>query len=107
MADTNKKPDVVELARIRRENEEKELTKLSKMIPTVESLLNSIPFMKSFASKMNSQVFKTDTLHIMHTCSMMEILSELKLLNENLENLLDAQEASGTARASKKLSRDK
>lgn len=109
MNETAKKPTAVDLMKERQEREEKEVLRERKKIPSVNDLLKSIPFLKSFAGKMNSQVFKTDTLHIMHTACMMEILEQLKLMNENLENLLDAQEVEEeeSPRTSKKLSRDK
>jgi hypothetical protein len=105
----NKKMDAIDLVRVKKEKEEKELAKLSKKVPTVESLYKDIAFMKSFTDKMSSKVFKGDTLHIMNTTIMMEVLQQLKELNKNLVSDYEVEEEDEDQkpRTSKKLSRDK
>ena len=113
MAEPEKKLNVVQLNQLKKENELKEIAKLKKKIPTLEKLDEDVAFMKSFSDKMSSKVFKGDTLHIMHTVLLTEILAVLKKINENLsddeEPEEEAQEETDEtkSRTSKKLSREK
>ena len=106
----NQKMDAIDLMRVKKEKEEKELNKLAKKVPTVESLFKDIAFMKSFTDKLSSKVFKGDTLHIMNAVVMMEVLQQLKELNANLAGDSEVEEEEDEdqkPRTSKKLSRDK
>jgi hypothetical protein len=109
MAEPGKKLNVVELNQLKKENELKEIAKLKKKIPDLRKLDEDVAFMKSFSDKMSSKVFKGDTLHIMHTVLLTEILAVLKEINNNLSDDEESEEETDEtkSRTSKKLSREK
>lgn len=69
------------------QEEEKPVVQMSFMqqLPTFDSLLRDETFMRGLTNVINSKVWRTDNIATMMVVCQMEILRELRKLNENLE----------------------
>ena len=69
------------------EKKVRELNILLSKIPSFEQLLQDKPFVEGFGKAVNSRLSNGNTLSIMLAITNMQILQELKNLNENLSNM--------------------
>jgi len=71
---------------------EKKLQLVKKATPSVSELLNDKSFRDSITKATNSRISSGNCLNVLNAMVNIEILSEIKKLNENLASLLVVEE---------------